>query len=226
MEKETMKITSVFAASLLFLACGKAEAPNTHPAQEKPSEHVSPKVDEVMADPAPEPTPEPPPPPPEPNVWDMVLAANSLDGALKVTQPLMGEKFNEDSTGTMLLAVWAMKKLTWDAVSVKKDETSFKLVMKDSEEEKGKRLCVRGTIIQIAVDRSELGKVYKGLLVDRRMQIYRFFAAGSTGSLVGMSKARFCGVVTGRYDYSNSAGGTGHAISLVGMFDLKGNRGG
>lgn len=31
-------------------------------------------------------------------------------------------------------------------------------------------------------------------------------------------------VVTGNYDYSNSAGGTGHAVDLVGMFDLPENK--
>jgi hypothetical protein len=30
--------------------------------------------------------------------------------------------------------------------------------------------------------------------------------------------------VTGRYDYHDSGGGTGHAVQVVGMFDLPENR--
>jgi hypothetical protein len=41
---------------------------------------------------------------------------------------------------------------------------------------------------------------------------------GRVGS--GNTAARFCGVVTGLYDYSNSGGGTGHTADIVGMFDL------
>ncbi len=54
--------------------------------------------------------------------------------------------------------------------------------------------------------------------------IYRFLAAGSSGTLVPQSYGRFCGVVTGTYDYSNSGGGTGHAVEMVGMFDLPENK--
>ena len=51
-----------------------------------------------------------------------------------------------------------------------------------------------------------------------------FVNAGSSGELVQNSIARTCGVVTGRFDYSNSGGGVGHAISVVGLFDLPQNR--
>lgn len=36
--------------------------------------------------------------------------------------------------------------------------------------------------------------------------------------------ARFCGVVTGLYDDSNSGVGVGHAVQMVGMFDLPENK--
>jgi hypothetical protein len=32
-------------------------------------------------------------------------------------------------------------------------------------------------------------------------------------------------VVTGKYSYANSGGGTGHAVTLVGVFDLPENKG-
>jgi hypothetical protein len=54
--------------------------------------------------------------------------------------------------------------------------------------------------------------------------LYRFYAVGSTGSIVESSSARFCGVAIGKYDYTNSMGGAGHAVAAVGMFDLPENR--
>ncbi len=38
------------------------------------------------------------------------------------------------------------------------------------------------------------------------------------------SQERFCGVVTGLFDYANSGGGTGHAVAIVGLFDIAENR--
>lgn len=52
----------------------------------------------------------------------------------------------------------------------------------------------------------------------------RFAAVASTGELVAQSSANFCGVTTGKYSYSNSGGGTTHAVFLVGMFDLPENK--
>ena len=51
-----------------------------------------------------------------------------------------------------------------------------------------------------------------------------FFAVQSTGDLVEGSRARLCGVVTGRYSYSNTGNGTTHAVKVVGVFDLAENR--
>ncbi len=81
-----------------------------------------------------------------------------------------------------------------------------------------------GKIIQIAVEKEDIGKFHVGLIISDAGNLYRFLGVRSSGTLVGDSRAKFCGVVTGKYDYSNSAGGTGHAVKLVGMFDLPENR--
>lgn len=50
-------------------------------------------------------------------------------------------------------------------------------------------------------------------------------SVSSTGRLVEDSRARLCGFVTGKYSYSNSGGGSSHAVQLVGMFKLPENTG-
>jgi hypothetical protein len=96
---------------------------------------------------------------------------------------------------------------------------------KDSDAARGKRMCVRGQLIQIQKEKVGDGGLFTGLLLANYSDIYSFIAVGSTGELVSNSNARLCGVAIGNYEYSNSAGGKGHAISIVGMFDLPENRG-
>lgn len=144
--------------------------------------------------------------------------------ALAMAQPLMVDVQNDDSDGAALFGLWAAKRMAWLDVAVPKDETTWALTMKDSDETRGKRLCASGSIVQIEVEKTAAGKLGTGLLRSYGGNLYRFFAAGSTGDLVESSDCRLCGVIAGKYDYSNSAGGTGHAVALVGMFDLPQNR--
>jgi hypothetical protein len=135
----------------------------------------------------------------------------------------MEDMSNDTSKGTVLLTMWAAKNLKWDDVAVKRNETSLALVKKDSEAARGKRMCVSGLIIQIQVEKLDTGKIAEGLLMTYDQSLIHFAAAGSSGDLVERSSTRLCGVVTGRYEYSNSGGGTGHAVQIVGMFDLSEN---
>jgi hypothetical protein len=140
---------------------------------------------------------------------------------------MMTDTANDDSDGTMLFAAWASNHMRWTDVAVTKDETTYALTRKDSDEARGKRLCASGSIIQIEVHKLKdqgIGKLATGLLMSYGGNIFEFMAAGSTGDLVQNSQARLCGVVTGTYDYTNSAGGTGHAVTVVGMFDLPENK--
>lgn len=141
--------------------------------------------------------------------------------------PLMEDETGGEggSRGSLLFTVWAAKHMHWSDVSVAKDETSYALVRKDSESERGKRMCTSGQLVQIEVERLPTGgKVSTGLLDSNAGNLYHFITAGSSGQLVEQSYARVCGVVTGSYDYENSAGGTGHAVGLIGMFDLPENK--
>lgn len=163
-------------------------------------------------------------PPPEPTPLDRIQRASTLAEALAVSGPLMSDTRDEQSAGTILLTVWAAAHLQWSDVAVARNETSFALVKKDSDEARGKRMCASGQLIQIAKQDVGNDKVYSGLLITGNSDLLSFFAAGTTGALVERSRARFCGIVTGTYDYANSGGGVGHAIAAVGMFDLPGNR--
>lgn len=153
-----------------------------------------------------------------------VRKLNTFAEAVSFAKPFMTDEHNSISPGTGVLGAWALKHMKLSDVLVAKDETSYALVQKDPDEARGKRFCYGGTVVQIAVVKTELGKGFEGLLVNRRGELFNFFAVGSTGELVQNSWGRICGAVIGKYDYSNSGGGTGHAVQLVGMFDLPENR--
>ena len=165
---------------------------------------------------------EPAAPPPE-TPAEEIVKLRTLPEALSLAKPYMTEVYGETSEGTRLLVLWALSQMTWDHVGVEEDETTHAEVLKDVELERGKRLCWRGSVIQIVADRSLGDAVYTGLLYSSQGDLYHFYGVGSSGDLVEDSYARFCGIATGKFDYPNSVGGTGHAIELVGMFDLPEN---
>lgn len=55
-------------------------------------------------------------------------------------------------------------------------------------------------------------------------KVARLIALGSNRGIDQGSRARFCGIVIGRYSYRSSGGGTTHAVQLVGAFDIAENR--
>ncbi len=200
---------SLVALAVLAVACSK---PSVAPPPPAPAAPVIP------------PAPPPPPPPPEVPIGETLQKIQTMEQALRFTLPDMEDTVNKSSTGAVRFAIWAMKRMTLADVKVAKNETTFALAAKDSDEARGKRMCVSGGIIQIAVSKTEFGKFNEGLLMTDSGNLYKYLAAGSSGDLVAHSRARLCGVITGRYEYSNSGGGTGHALSIVGMFDLPQNR--
>lgn len=167
----------------------------------------------------------PPPAPPPPETPEEQVDKLDFDAALAYAKPTMDDTKDEDSAGAVLFSVWASRHMHWTDVSVATDETTFALTQKDPDEARGKRLCTSGQIVQIEVEKLKNGsKLNIGLLLTGGGNIYRFITAGSSGTLVENSYARLCGVVTGKYTYSNSAGGTGHAVEVIGVFDLPANK--
>jgi len=165
---------------------------------------------------------------PEPTIADFVAqmgAVTTYAEAIAVTRPMMSDAVDETSDGAKILAVWASTHALWKDVAPGIDETSYARVMKDVESERTKRLCIPGQIIQIAVDRSAGAPIAVGLIRSDAGNLFRFAGVGSSGDILEDSYARICGTVTGQYTYHNSGGGVGHAVQVVGMFDLAANRG-
>lgn len=161
--------------------------------------------------------------PPPPTPVERIRAAPSLEAALKVAKPAFDDTFDSTSDGAKLFATWAVDNLRWSQLS-NLEETKYALVMKDPDEERGKRLCGRGLLVEIQAERTAHGKVHHGGIALGYAKVLRFYAVGSTGKLVARKNARFCGVVVGKQSYRNSAGGTAHGLMLVGIFDLPANR--
>jgi len=148
----------------------------------------------------------------------------SLSAVIADDLPAMTDTTNELSPGAANLAIWAAKSnLQWkELISIPK--TKAPLVMKDSDQERGKLICTSGQIIEITADDAAGNKLFEGEIGDDQTgTIYRFIAVRSTGSLVEQSHASFCGIVIGKFDYTNSMSGATHAIQLVGMFKLPEN---
>lgn len=229
MENPMIRLIMCLCLIFGFVGCGKSDSsPATSPAPTSvrqgfagapaaaPASVAAPTPPAPVA-PEPEPVAEPEPvredPPPA-----------SLYEAIDKFKPEMSDSGSDDeiSRGAYLLAIWGNTRLSLADIK-SRQSTRFALVMKDPDEERGKRVCVSGKIIEIQTEKTDVGKFgFGGLYAGGN--IYRFIAVGSSGSLVSMSNATFCGIVIGRKDYANSSGGTAHAVQLVGMFDIADNR--
>lgn len=162
-----------------------------------------------------------PAPPPEPTPVELIQKATTLADAISIAKPLMSDTTNEISDGAVLFGIWAKDRLTWADLSAV-TQTKQALVSKDPDSERGKRICAKGKILEI----KKSGDVFEGGMFNGYgfSDLVRFIAVKSTGELVEDSRANFCGIVIGRYSYSNSGGGTTHAVYAVGMFDLPENK--
>jgi hypothetical protein len=153
-----------------------------------------------------------------------IRAYPSLASAIDGFRPEMTDSTNgSPSDGALLLAMWGTEKMRLEEIQ-QLPSSKAALVKKESSAERGKKICVSGSIIQIEVDKSTGKRIYFGGMSDYNGDIYRFIATGSTGELVERSSAKFCGVVIGAVSYPNSIGGVAHGVQLVGMFDLPENK--
>jgi hypothetical protein len=111
-----------------------------------------------------QPAPIPPPAPqraPEVTPIEYIMTAHTLKGAMKVARPRMSDESDgKDSDGAVLLALWAAGNMHWSDVSVATDETSFALIRKDPDAERGKRLCTSGTVLEIHVEKFSAAAKY------------------------------------------------------------------
>lgn len=124
-------------------------------------------------------------------------------------------------SGATLFSLWANDRMRWSDVSVTKDETTYALVMKDTDEAIGKRMCpaVRVDVIRAISRKDEPRKAFAVFMRSNDGSFFGF-SVGSTEGIVDHAGARFCGVVLGR---KHKAEGDGTDVVLVGMFDLPEN---
>lgn len=140
------------------------------------------------------------------------------------SQKMADSQNGKPDAGAMGLATEFVQKLpVWSEFMALK-ATDPKLVLKQPAIERGKRICVSGTISEIASEVVGGRSVAEGGMVTDGMDVVRFIAAGSTGSLVKDSYARFCGIATGRHSFENLAHTTTVGVFAVGLFDLPSNR--
>jgi len=165
----------------------------------------------------------PAPGPVEISPMQRVLRAPTLAHAIGETMAHMTDTTDGPSAGALMLAIWLRERGTWADVAPAQDETSLGKVKKDSEAERGKRMCARGTIVQIAKEQAIDG-AFSGNIFTSVGNVVNFVSFGSTGELVARSRARFCGIVTGNYAFENVAGGQTQSVQMVGAFDLPENR--
>ncbi len=136
---------------------------------------------------------------------------------------------NGEAAGVEMFALWASRHLRWSDVSVSEDETTFSSVQEDPAQERGKRVCPSGRVLQIAPLKA--GETYgrpvaRGLLQSDVGDLYQLLAAGDWATIVKQSHARFCGVVTGRSVSLSVDDPNVHGVALIGMFDVPRNRSG
>jgi len=155
---------------------------------------------------------------------DLLASQNTLSGAIDIIKPNMSDEFDAFPASAADLATW-MNSNQIKIEDIKSLESSTRgKILKDSFSERGKRLCVSASLVEIQVDRSAGFAAYHAGLVNNYTDVTRVLAIGSTGDLVENSNAVFCGVVVGKIGFTNASGGATNAPYLVGMFDLPENR--
>ena len=155
---------------------------------------------------------------------EQLLSINTLPDVIEMVKPTMSDEFDSLPAAAGVLAFWMDNKHTKIGDIKILDSSTRGKILKDSYNERGKKLCVSGSIVEIQVDRSSGFTAYHAGIVNNYVDATRLLAIGSTGELVANSNATFCGVVIGKIGFNNAAGGTTNAPYLVGMFDLPENR--
>lgn len=202
-----MKTTLILVAAVSSVACG-----NLLPQKEKPTASAS----ATVALPA--------PPPREPTLFDRARAQTELAAVMTVLKDdFEPNAVNDTPVATAVLAAWSLEHLKWEDIDGL-SETSVAKVKKDAESEIGKKICSRGRVLQISVSKMGGKPLAEGLIYSPSGKPISFLAVGSSGDIEENSQARFCGIVTGAYSFSNVSGGQTQAVQAVGMFDLPENK--
>jgi hypothetical protein len=152
---------------------------------------------------------------------DRLMAQSTLLDAVNMVKSELKDTTDDDDPASLMLAVWADSKLDWKDLQTL-PSTTYGEAMKDSELERGKRICVSAMVGQIRAKRASEFTYYDGVM--GWTNAHRFHAVRSTKGVVENQSARFCGVFTGTSNFTNIQGGQTQAVRLVGMFELPENK--
>ena len=155
---------------------------------------------------------------------ELLASQDTLSKAVNMIKPTMSDEFDAFPSSAGILASWMIEKNVKISDIRSLESSTRGKILKDSFSERGKRLCISATLVEIQVDRSAGFAAYHAGLVNNYTDVTRVLAIGSTGDLVADSNATFCGVIVGKVGFTNASGGTTNAPYLVGMFDLPENR--
>ncbi|CAN5797408.1 hypothetical protein BH11MYX3_BH11MYX3_42170 [soil metagenome] len=148
-----------------------------------------------------------------------IIEAPDLAIAIATARPTMSDARTGPSDGARSLLRYLAARARWRDVEIQTSETSLVQVEKDPPSERGKRLCVAGTLARIEKVTLDGAALYSARLTTREQDSLEVIVVGSTGALVKRKPARFCGVVTGALDVGGQT-----STFAVGMFDLPANR--
>lgn len=147
----------------------------------------------------------------------------TLAEAIAYALPKMADATADWDRGSYLLGQWFANHGAWSTLAAL-PETAHAMVAKDSDGERGKRLCESGTVTTIKALKGSNPKMFWGILAPSETRAVVFLATGDTGRIVDGSAGRVCGVVTGIYRLTLKSGAPFPTPKVVGMFDLPGNR--
>ena len=153
------------------------------------------------------------------------MGTGTFNESLRIAMPHFKEEDTALSEGALALARWlsAPGRARWSDIEVLK-ATSTGEAFKDIANARGFKVCAKGDVTGIQVDRSLDPPLTWGTMWAKS-DIVLFVAAGSTTGIVRGVESTFCGVVAELNSYKNTVGGRSTAIVLIGLFDIPANRG-
>lgn len=89
----------------------------------------------------------------DPRAAKDVLKKTTLAGAIAFAKPFMSDTADRLDEGSALLTLWCSQHLTWAALNALPETTAAEF-QKDPDDERGKRMCVSGTIVEIRAERT------------------------------------------------------------------------
>jgi len=87
-----------------------------------------------------------------------VMSKTSLTDAIEAARPMMSNTVGRLDVGSAVLAMWASKNLSWQALEAL-PETSPALFKKDPEAERGRRFCMAGTVLEIRAEKTMANRI-------------------------------------------------------------------